>query len=441
MEKNNNLKNNDNTITNNLKNTQDVFLNKDIINNPMLSFNGFCAYVGLKKLQLGKSSHFVSVEHLYFALTSNISLDLNQGLNTHTLTGITRPQRNFLKKGILDLLNLNIISALSSDIHNNAFVLDLSNIFIESNSTNFCTLPYEDLFKIMNLKPSLTATSKILKYYCTIISHYMGKDRFAALFAKDLQQEINVDIVTVRTYNKLLQDAKILYIHKNNTFYNTQTQEMEHLPSTYGSYKFKQEIEEFNKAMIDKITFNKSKFKQTRLTKGNENRSVCLKYRHFCEDNDKYSPTEVFELYEQIIARNNNVINSPKNKNSSLIKSLEPFDNYFKPYNIIAEIKNIDLKSVVSTLSKKEIKINDLNSVGELFGLEVIPDLIDYFKFANVTFNLVKSPLMTKLPKTKTKLNSENHTNDSQDSQENNLTEQKSQITPIFNFPKTHAKN
>ena len=92
-------------------------------------------------------------------------------------------------------------------------------------------------------------------------------------------------------------------------------------------------------------------------------------------------------------------------------------------------------------MSKKEIKINDLNSVGELFGLEVIPDLIDYFKFANVTFNLVKSPLMTKLPKTKTKLNSENNTNDSQDSQENNLTEQKSQITPIFNFPKTHAKN
>ena len=90
----------------------------------------------------------------------------------------------------------------------------------------------------------------------------MGKDRFAALFAKDLQREINVDIVTVRSYNKLLQDAKILYIHKNNTFYNTQTQEMEHLPSTYGSYKFKQEIEEFNKAMIDKITFNKSKFKQ-----------------------------------------------------------------------------------------------------------------------------------------------------------------------------------
>ena len=213
--------------------------------------------------------------------------------------------------------------------------------------------------------------------------------------------------------------------------------------------KTKQEIEEFNKTMIDKITFNKSKFKQTQLTKGNKNRSICLKYRHFCEDNDKYSPTEVFELYEQIIARNNNVINSSKNKNSSLIKSLEPFDNYFKPYNIIAEIKNIDLKSVVSTLSKKEIKINDLNSVGELFGLEVIPDLIDYFKFTNVTFNLVKSPLMTKLPKNKTKLNSENNTNDSQNDfqndsqnfQENNFTEQNSQITPIFNFPKTHAKN
>lgn len=419
-----------------------IFLDKNILKNPLLSYQGFSTYITLRKIQTKNPMQIVSTDYLYYNFINKdfqaFSEDKHNSFST-----VSRANKSFFKQGLLELINLNIIQTIQpkANTAQDYFILDLSNIFIEPKDGNFFTLSFDDLFVIAHLKNNLSAASKILKYYCIIISHYPKNKHCTALFAKDLQQEINVDIVTVRTYNKLLQDAKILYIHKNNTFYNTQTQEMEHLPSTYGSYKFKQEIEEFNKTMIDKITFNKSKFKQTQLTKGNKNRSICLKYRHFCEDNDKYSPTEVFELYKQIIARNNNVINSPKNKNSSLIKSLEPFDNYFKPYNIIAEIKNIDLNSVVSTLSKKEIKINDLNSVGELFGLEVIPDLIDYFKFANVTFNLVKSPLMTKLPKTKTKLNSENNTNDSQDSQENNSTEQNSQITPIFNFPKTHAKN
>lgn len=358
----------------NKNNNDTIFIDKTILKNPLLTFPGFCVYVALRKIQNKEPTINITLNYLYYTLTHK-----NSSVNNH-YDNINRNTKDFLKKGLLELINLNLVTLIQKDKYENNFILNLQNIYINIKTGNFITITNDDLINIIQIKPSLTVTSKLLKYYCLIVSYFYKNTRYTTLYLNNLADEINLTRITLFNYNQLLQKAKVLYICKNNTYYNTSTKEMEHIPSIYASYSHKNQAIQFNKYNNLKNNFNKSKIKQTDSSIGNKHRSVSMKYNRFCKDTTVYTPIEVLTLYQQVIERNNDFIQASSIEQATpFLKSLDPFIKYFEPYKLIAQTLNINYETVIQTLHDKKIKITDLFAINNFYGSNIKCLLENYF--------------------------------------------------------------
>lgn len=152
----------------------------------------------------------------------------------------------------------------------------------------YASLNIDHIMKILK-EPHSSRKYKLLKYYCVLMGCRLNDLRICNYSLEDLANKMGVDIMTINSYNKILEKENIIYIYKNY-FSNDANRH-----NVYGAYEDKKYVDRFAKAK----GYNKK-------NGGNSDwrRSVTLKYNKFVRNPDAFSEDER-ELLRQNVIRYN----------------------------------------------------------------------------------------------------------------------------------------
>lgn len=197
------------------------------------------------------------------------------------------------------------------DNNNNNFIVDTSGLIFKGDV--YVVLKYSDMHKALAHDTKINKYS-LFRYFCIMLS--MFRSSVTVGFTKwskcpvgfftitDISDLADIHYTTAYKYNNVLEDLKLVYIHRtNDTYINKDTESDEYyvgyISNTYGRYEDKVLVEEVAIKFMNEYSIQKNKKLKHNITvvNANMNRSLSTKYRWFCEDNSKYEYNEIKQLY------------------------------------------------------------------------------------------------------------------------------------------------
>ena len=107
-------------------------------------------------------------------------------------------------------------------------------------------------------------------------------------------------VPTVMRYNKLLEDMKVIYIHRSNDFIVREGR-VRQMANVYGRYADREYIDKYAESLKEQLhSYNHFK---PRLDEANNKRRLSKMYFWLCKGKE-YSDGEVREIYEYVVADN-----------------------------------------------------------------------------------------------------------------------------------------
>lgn len=225
-----------------------IFLHKSLIQNEYdFSDFDFLVYTGLK-LIMGtndKTIYYVSLNQIVVELFGSLS--------------ISRRLRVGIKNSLMNLIgyddnSLVKITGKLDDI-NNEFILDLSKLYVDTKKTTFITISDEDIRKVLKINFN-GFKETVFRYYCVILSTINNTDNICVgnmtlKYIRDLIDNVSTEATQLK-YNKLLEDAKVLYIHHNEYLVHDGNG-VKALPNFYGKYEDKDKVDEIARKKLNSI--------------------------------------------------------------------------------------------------------------------------------------------------------------------------------------------
>lgn len=220
------------------------------------------------------------------------------------------------------------------------FILDMKKIYIDTNENDtYYTVIYDnEVHSILNLNTKADKL-KILRYYVICLRSicrtqgiyqdcYIEKTNFVGFMTQEyLSSQTGIHINNILSYNKILMENHILYVHKHNEMMRNELGEFRSFPNHYGRYSDKDDIITFSYAYLKSQGINNNVVQSE---KANHKRSISAKYNNLCRDFDRYiniySDEELIEIYNQIHHDNELIENE--------LSSVKEGSNY---YYILAE--------------------------------------------------------------------------------------------------------
>lgn len=252
-------------------------------------------------------------------------------------------QRRFvesIKTGLTELIDQNFVTVIEAKGQN--LVIDCSNLFITEDNEYFTIITYDELQKIFKL--NIKNNFALLKYFISLIGTisssidvwidaYQHKCRVVGNLTMDyLSQLFGISERTIIRYNKILEDAGLLYIYRSNDFLiNNDTGKLSRLTNIYGRPE--------NKIYIDTYAIKQQKYKESyryienNITKANNKRRLAQMYNQICKNKDsKYSEEDIKRVYAYVIQENHKYkATYQKNNDESClekIRDIQVFDKY-----------------------------------------------------------------------------------------------------------------
>ena len=225
-----------------------IFLHKTLVENGYdFSDLDFLVYTGLK-LIMGtndKTIYYVSLNQIIVELFGSLA--------------ISRRLRVGIKKSLIGLIGydddslIKIIGKL--DDVNNEFILDLSKLYVDSKKIKFITVSDTDIRSVLGINFN-GFKETVLRYYCVVLSTINNTDNICVgnmtlKYIRDLIDNVNTEATQLK-YNKLLENAKVLYIHHNEYLVHNGNS-VKALPNFYGRYVDKDKIDAIAKQKYNSI--------------------------------------------------------------------------------------------------------------------------------------------------------------------------------------------
>lgn len=266
-----------------------IFLKKSIVENKNITSEGILAYAGLVIMSENKIDKlFTSLSAIEFALRFDFSKK-------------DRYFKEKLKRGLLNLKEngiINIIHEGSDFKPNDVLAIKLINFKIDTNNELFILENIKTLFKIINYNEKKFESDKFLRYYLVLVGTINNKTKVGFTTIETLADKCDISDWIIKTkYNKLLEDLKIIYIHRYDTCMRYEDGTVRKISNTYGRYSDKEYIIENAEMFNDEIMSY-----STKLT-GDEARSIKQRYNSLQKKINKgYIPTK-----EEIDKMNNDI--------------------------------------------------------------------------------------------------------------------------------------
>lgn len=319
----------------------DIYLRKQVTENKEISDEGIAVYCALRKFYTtSEKEYYISINMLAYALSGKTECDKVSGKVEHSRSFI-----DAINRGLNDLVSLELIT-IKSNVGKREYILDLSNLYFTTDKVTetkdyFSIIRLDEIQSIMNISEKVDNSEKVdkckrvdkcklLRYYIALIGSFnqsadMGdyKGKVSGVSIEYLSEISNVSDRSIFDYNKLLVDAKILYIYHFGDFLYSDG-EVKTISNGYGRYE--------DRFLVDAFCNMKKGMKGYKTTKGNKvkrannTKSVVMKYNALC-NGKVYEKETIIEIYEGIVEFNNRM-DSQGEYYEDRKKDMSVFDNY-----------------------------------------------------------------------------------------------------------------
>lgn len=276
-----------------------IFIPHSIINNPNISNYALADYCFLQMLTTTTSytDHYLSV-----------------GVIAAWLSGSTSCNQRFLehvKSGLYNLEENEIIQI--RDDQYRVMHIHCPKMWIDTKRERFTLVTFDEVRAI--LKHSSNNIFSVLKYFVLLIGtinsnidvspKYMDTKNYVVgnTDISELSSKFNIAETTIISYNKILEDEKLIYIYRHTAYIAVDNQGITRLNNVYGRYKDKEYVIDFANSQLkkleDKIIANKN-------TKDSNNRRrLAQMYQQLKKGRgEKYSKEEILDVYNYVLQEN-----------------------------------------------------------------------------------------------------------------------------------------
>ncbi|MGM9964341.1 MAG: hypothetical protein ACI32Z_04270 [Clostridium sp.] len=277
-----------------------IYLKNEIINDLKLSDAEISVYIALRSIyQSSKEKQYVSYNMIAYEL--------------HGSGDFKRAVFNQIKLAFNSLIEKGYVIVVEQ-LSTTEFILDMKKIYIDTNENDtYYTVIYDnEVHSILNLNTKADKL-KILRYYVICLrsicrtqgiyqDYYIEKTNFVGFMTQEyLSSQTGIHINNILSYNKILMENHILYVHRHDEMMRNELGEFRSFPNHYGRYSDKDDIITFSYAYLKSQGINNNVVQSE---KANHKRSVSAKYNNLCRDFDRYiniySDDELIEIYKQI---------------------------------------------------------------------------------------------------------------------------------------------
>lgn len=250
----------------------------------------------------------------------------------------SRRFRESISVGLDELLNFKYI--LSKYEKKNHLVLDCSKLHLSDNDF-FTIITHEEVLKIFQIET--TNGFSLLRYFIYLIGTISSsidvwldavqhKTRVVGNLTIDYISKLSgISERSVIEYNKILENAGLLYIYRQKDFLLNETSgEITTLPNAYGR--------PLDKIYIDTFALNQQKNKESykwvdnNIKKANTKRRLAQMFLQLSKGNgEKYSRDDIFEIYKYVISENKKYKNMyKKNGDENYLEKIRDIDIFSK---------------------------------------------------------------------------------------------------------------
>lgn len=279
-----------------------LWLNKDLVIGSKLTVDGVVAYVSLRTIMdesiplynKSTSTDCISVNRLAYSLIGE--MDYEKALT------------DAIVRGIAELAGSAWIS-IRKDLSTKAnyeYVLDVSNLYLDTEKDKFVTVLSEDIYKLMTCKEKIDKRVRMLKYYIALVSTFdLALDgKIGHMSEQYIAEQADNSVRTCQRYNDILVEMKMLYIYKSNDKVRINDKNRQ-IKNCYSRYADKSICEAYasNYENMYGVQHTIVKTRKNK-TQADKNRRLGAIYNQICLGNTDYDENTIKEVYKYVTNKN-----------------------------------------------------------------------------------------------------------------------------------------
>lgn len=277
-----------------------LFLNKELVNE--LTQDGTLAYIGLRSIMQNDTNvDCVSMNRLAFSLIGE--KEYEKALIDALIRGIDE-----LAEGKWISIRKDFGSKTGRE-----YVLDLSNLYLDTEKTNFIIIDYKETYEILACKEIMKKKIGMLKYFVSLVGTF---DMSSSLKCLDnmpnlqgkvghmsqqyISEQAGNSIRTCQRYNEILEELKIIYVYKSNDKIRD-GEKLRQIKNCYSRYIDKDVCEAYASNYENIYGYN-HKIIMTKKSKekADSNRRLGAIYNQLCWGNVDYDSDTIRAVYNYI---------------------------------------------------------------------------------------------------------------------------------------------
>ena len=286
-----------------------LFLKKDLVTGYKLTQDGVLTYIALRAIMdesiplYNKTSvvDCISVNRMAYALIG-------------TQEKYEKVFLDSLHRGIYELQLANVIRVLQdlSTKTSNEYLLDFSNLYLDTEKEQFVTIFSEEIYKILACEEVMKKKISMLKYFVAIVSTFnwsksMKKlqGKIGAMSMEYIALQADISSRTCIRYNDILSEMKMIYIYKSNDKERV-GDKLRQIKNCYSRYADKDDCEEYasnyeNWYGSQHIIVRTQKNKE----QADNNRRLAQIYNRICDGyGDTYDEETIRKVRKYIVNKN-----------------------------------------------------------------------------------------------------------------------------------------
>ena len=259
------------------------FASKNMLEDKKISGERLTIMMLLNSLARDNSNIYFNNNQLYYLLCG----ELNKDTKDIILKRINNEIKQLIKQKKIDLIDSRV----------KEYIISSKNIL--NSSDNFVVIYENELHKIFNVSSKVNCF-ELFRYFLNIVSTINQDTKCWGTNIDTLAKKSFIHINTALAYNKILEDNKLIYIHRYKNFvYNSNYNTIQNINNTYGRYTDKKFIIQGGVENVNRILGGcgyEEKIKNSSF----QGRSISAKYNHFVTGlatGKEYSKEYIEELY------------------------------------------------------------------------------------------------------------------------------------------------
>lgn len=279
-----------------------LFLNKDLVTGSTLTMDGVVAYVALRTIMdesiplynKSTSTDCVSVNRLAYSLIGD--MDYEKALT------------DALIRGIAELAGGKWISICKdfSTKANYEYVLDFTNLYLDTEKDKFVIVSPNEVYKIMTCNEKMDKRIRMLKYYIALISTFDWSldSKIGHMSEQFIAGQADNSVRTCQRYNDILVEMKMIYIYKSNDKVRVNDKNKQ-IKNCYSRYE-DMSVCEMYASNYEEMYGTQHKIVRTQKNKSqaDHNRRLGAIYNQICSGNTDYDEATIKEVYKYIVNKN-----------------------------------------------------------------------------------------------------------------------------------------